>query len=150
MKSIKYRIYKHLNQLLDEKILEIKQLVSSVRESMDKDTKSSAGDKYETGRELMQLEINKHEAQLIKWLELKAEVSKINLQKNFTQVGFGSLVKTNRETYFFSVALGKINIDNETYYLISLASPIGKSFYEKEKGDSITFRNREYIIENIV
>jgi len=150
MKSIKHRIYKRLNELLEEKIFETKELIHAVRESMDNDTKSSAGDKYETGRELMQLEINKYEAQLIKWLELKAEVSKINLQKNFEQVGFGTLVKTNKETYFFSIAMGKLIIENEAYYLISLASPIGRLFYEKEIGDTIKFQNREYKIENIV
>ena len=61
----------------------------------------------------------------------------------------GSLVVTNQETYFFSIGIGKLTIANESYYAISLASPIGTLLKDKMVGDKAQLGGREFIIKDI-
>lgn len=147
---VKQKIYNRIIESLDQKIEIAKEAISSAKESRDNDTKSSAGDKFETGREMMQIEIDKNEAQLSKAFHLKNDLSKINLLTTNTNVEFGSLVETNNGTYFMSIGIGKVEVDKKEYFAISLVSPIGQILYKKKIGDKAFFQKREFIIENIV
>ena len=131
-----------IQKLLDNKADAIRQAIQSATESRDNETKSSVGDKYETGRAMMQNEIDKNKAQLATLLKQKAELSKIDLQKEHGHAGFGSLIKTNRGNYFISIGIGKINLDKLDWYCISLSSPIGKQLHNKTTGDSFDFQGR--------
>lgn len=149
-KEVKKLIYQHLQELIIQKINIAESAIQSAKESRDNDTKSSAGDKYETGREMMQREINKYEEQLYKAIQLKKELDYLNLEKEQKKVEKGSLVITDKGIYFLSVGLGKIQIDKEKYFAISLASPIGNLLHQKEVGTSISFNGRSIVIEKIV
>jgi transcription elongation GreA/GreB family factor len=149
MKSIKQEIYTQLISTIDTKIKEITQRLFEARESRDNESKSSAGDKHETSRAMIQIEIDKAEIQLDKNLQLKNELQKINLQKEFNQIEPGSLVFTNYETYFISIGLGKLLVDEEEFYAISLASPIGQALKNKKLNETILFNKRKYVIEKI-
>jgi len=70
-KKMKQLIHNQLLTDLDKRIKSAKEFIESAKESRDNDTKSSAGDKFETGREMMQMEIDKNETQLRKALKLK-------------------------------------------------------------------------------
>lgn len=150
MSTIKQSILNKIIHQLDTKIESAKQAIQSAKESRDSETKSSVGDKYETGRTLMQLEVEKNRVQLNITEKLKAELSKIDLHKKFKLVEFGSLVLSSQNNYFISSALGKIEIENEYYFCISLASPIGKLLHTKKIGDKIIFNGKEIDITAIL
>ena len=80
---------------------------------------------------------------------LKKELARVPSQKTFQRVEFGSLVSTDKERYFISIGLGKVDIEGETYYVISLASPMGNVLKDKVVGDSIAFQGRTIIIKSI-
>ena len=148
--SVKEELLEHLISLLNNKIDELKITIISAKESRNSDTKSSAGDKHETGRAMMQIELEKSEVQLDKTITLKNQLSRINVAKVCNTVEFGSLVSTNQGNYFFSIGIGKIEVNNETYYAISLASPIGLLLQGKIVGDKAQFQEKEFIISDIV
>lgn len=75
--SVKAELLQKLNELLDERIAGLEQSLLATKESRDSDTKSSAGDKYETGREMAQQEIDKQQAQLAKTRFMKNELQAI-------------------------------------------------------------------------
>lgn len=135
--------------MLKVRIDDAMQTIASAMESRNNDTKSSAGDKFETGREMIQMEINNNEIQLNKAHILQQELSKIDLHKISEKIEPGSLVITNHENYFISVAMGKIMVDDQTYYAISLASPIGLLLSGKRKGDQVSFQNRTLEIQEL-
>ena len=111
--------------------------------------KSSAGDKFETSRVLMQTEYDKiHNQLLILKNQLRA-IKSISLSDKKNKVGVGSFIKTNKSFYFISIGLGKQIIDNNDIYIISLSSPIGKLLNNKKKGDKIVFNNNEELIEDL-
>ena len=138
-----------MHSLLDEKINNINITISSIKESRDSDTKSSAGDKYETGRAMAQIELDNTKRQLNVTQNLKNELNRVSLEKVFQIAGFGSLVKTNQATYFISIGLGEIKVNEETYYCISSVSPIGQVLLGKKAGDEVNFRTQNITILEI-
>ncbi len=146
---IKQEIIIQINSKLQENISTLKNSISSAKESRDNDTKSSAGDKFETGREIINTEIQKGEIQLSKLFKLQSDLSLINTTKTFTKVEFGSLVSTKSYSYLISIPFGKVIIKDKTYYAISLASPLGQQIFGKSNGDKISFNGRSIEILGI-
>ncbi len=146
---IKELIFRKIISILDQRIVRTRRAIELAKESRDNETKSSVGDKYETGRTLMQLEVEKNRILLIKTEKLKAELSGIDLHKQVEKVDYGSLVITSQNNYFISAAIGKIELDNKDYFCISLASPMGNLLYGRKVGDKIVFRGKEFTITEL-
>ncbi|MCT4643362.1 MAG: hypothetical protein N4A74_00140 [Carboxylicivirga sp.] len=150
MVEVKAQIIEALNKLLDKKIDALKATITDVSDSMKNDTKSSAGDKFETGREMMQMELNNKQGQLNKQVKLKKDLAQIDVKKQNSTADFGSLVISNKGKYFISVALGKIVINDTEYYALSLASPIGQALKGHKQGDSISFNRQNIVIDDVL
>ncbi len=147
---MKNKLIKYLEQILNEKIIILNTDITSLIESRNNDTKSSAGDKYETGREMTQIELNKLEAQLVKTKLLLSDLLKTESVKTSAIIDFGAIVHTDKENYFLTIPFGKVNIDDEDFFVISMASPIGTLLKGKKIGDVISFNGREIKIEKIL
>ena len=76
---------------IQQKIQNFTTLIAETRASSN-DTKSSMGDKYETGREMLQQEINNLQRQLNETLSQQNSVAKISSEPS-TKVQNGALVK---------------------------------------------------------
>lgn len=147
--QLKSLILNKLKGIVDEKAAVIKTEIQLAIETRDNESKSNVGDKYETTREMMQIEIEKNLVHLNKFEVLKNELSKIDIYKIHKCVEYGSLVTTNENRYYISIGLGKIGIDNETFFCISLNSPIGKILQNKKAGEKISFQGNEINILKI-
>ncbi|MES2837779.1 MAG: 3-oxoacyl-ACP synthase [Bacteroidota bacterium] len=147
---LKEQIILHLQQLIQNKIEAIQSNQNSINESRLNETKSSAGDKYETGPAMLQQEEDKNKMQLQNALDLNEVLSKLNTEKIHDKVDLGSLVVSNLATYFFSIGLGKIEINNAAIYCISLQSPIGIALQNKKVGDKVIFQNNEIVLKEIL
>jgi len=123
--------------------------IDDAKESRNNDTKSSAGDKFETGREMAQIELNKLESQKNKTQKLQKELSSMPIQKTFDKVEFGSLVYSNTGNYFISFGIGKIIIEELEVFALSVGSPIGLALLNKKAGDKLQFQGREIVITSI-
>ena len=145
----KEKLYTKIMALIDERIESAKTAIASAKESRDSETKSSVGDKYETGRTLMQQEVEKNRVQLHKAEMLKTELENIDLKKKYDRVEFGSLVSDGKNWYFIATALGKIDVDGKSFFCISLASPIGKALHNKCTGDKVSFMGKTIEIAEI-
>lgn len=127
-------------------------ILSNVAHSLKEETKSSAGDKHETGRAMLQLERENAGKQLAEIEKLEALLQRVSAKTSSGPVHLGSVIETNQATYFLSIPSGKLIINNQPYYAIGIASPIGKILLGKNKGDKIAFpahlkNNRENIIK---
>lgn len=147
--KLKSLVLTHIHELLDEKIDSLTVDIASTIEARNNDTKSSAGDKFETGRQMMQMELDKNEAQLNKTIKNKHDLSQIDTMCTFSKVEFGSLVRTNSGMYFISLALGKVTIKDQDVYCISLASPIGQAMMHKYEKENIDFQGKQIEILQI-
>tara|TARA_R110001583_G_scaffold1202_4_gene10022 strand:+ start:21697 stop:22149 length:453 start_codon:yes stop_codon:yes gene_type:complete len=150
MKELKSLVYHKILAELDRKIEVINKAIVLAKDSRNNDTKSSAGDKFETGREMMQIEIEKNEYLLSQTFKLRKELTRIDLKRQFGKVAFGSLVVTNMGNYFVSMGIGKVQIEDQICYAISLVSPIGQILKDKHIGDEVLFNGKTIVIKEMV
>ena len=150
MKILKEAAYNHIISILDDKINTARKAVLSAKESRNNETKSSAGDKHETGRAMSQIELDNSEMQLGKVLNLKRQFLQLDVQKERNTIEPGCMVRTNNQVYFISIGLGKIQVKNDVCYVVSIQSPIGQAMLNKKIGDLISFQNKQFEIKEIL
>ncbi len=145
----KEHLLRHLQALLQERVAVAQAEIDSTRGSFASDTKSSAGDKHETGRAMVQQELDKLEEQRAKLIALQHELERVPLERIFDRVSFGSLVFTDQGTYFVSIGLGRVDLDGDHCFVISLASPIGQALKDKCARDTILLNGRTISIREV-
>jgi len=154
MTEIKENIKGLLQQMMQEQLeSQLKSLIqakSSIAESKLNETKSSAGDKYETGRAMIQMEQDKISSQLDQLMATKNHLKQISSDLKSHIVKVGTLVITDIGNYYVSVSIGKMIVDDIVYYAISPAAPLSKVLTGKGVGDNVLFRNRCYKILDIL
>ncbi len=134
---------------IDERISSLEKALENSRMEMANDTKSTAGDKHETGRAMAQIEQEKLGKQVLAARELKQAVAQIDLSKSHSEIQFGSLVKASNGSFFFSVGIGKLIVENETVFCLTMTSPLGMALRGKKVGDVIEFNGRKISILNV-
>ncbi|MBX2979689.1 MAG: 3-oxoacyl-ACP synthase [Flavobacteriales bacterium] len=145
----KHVLLAHLNTLLDQRMQALKSELAATLEARNSDTKSSAGDKHEVGRAMVQQELDQLEAQLAKTQAMQQELARVPLDRSYDRVAFGSLVTTDQGCYFIAIGLGAMEVEGETCYAISLASPIGQALKDKCVGDAIDFNGKRIRVQAI-
>ena len=119
------------------------------QESANEEGKSSAGDKYETGRAMAQLEIEKASSQLAEANKLKQALVQVPADALGPVVKPGSLVVTNQGRYFISIAAGSLTVDDKTWFAISAGSPLGAILVGKKEGDVVKMMGKEIVVEKV-
>ena len=148
--EISQTLLSRCHSFIDERIATAKAAIQMAQNSANEETKSSAGDKYETGRAMAQLEIEKSSVQLAEAVKQKQVLDHMKLEADTKVVRLGSLVFTSQGIYFVAIPAGKMAIDEITYYAISPASPIGTILMGLKAGASMTFNKKEIVIEKIL
>ena len=146
MKSTKSEIHLKLRSILEKSLEEARREYILAKESRDSDTKSSAGDKFETGREMMQREMDKLSALVDNTLNSIAKLDRLTDLPASAVISEGSLVVTDQETYYISIGYGKL----DSVYAISIESPLGVELKGKRVGECIEMRGRKITIKSIL
>lgn len=135
---------------VNDRIATIKQAIVQAQASANDETKSSAGDKYETGRAMMQLEIEKNTTQLQEALKLQKTLTDTPADETDWIVKLGSIVYTNEGNFYIAISAGALTCGQESYFAISFASPIGQLLKGRKVDDEFTFNKKHYIIDKIM
>jgi transcription elongation GreA/GreB family factor len=132
---------------LTEKIQSFENLIAETRASSN-DTKSSMGDKYETGREMLQQEINNLQRQLNESLNQQSVIQKISTEPS-DKVQNGSLVKTDKGLFYIAVSVGEIISENRKVMTVSAESPLVKAMSGKKEGNTFAVNAMIQTIQKI-
>ncbi len=143
-------ILKRLHQIVSSRIEEATQEIESINRSKANETKSSAGDKYETGMAMLQQEEQKANVQLAKARELEMALSRIDSKEVHSEIQLGSLVDTSNGIYFISIGLGKLEIEKSDVFVLSITSPLGMQMKGMKVGDQIDFRGQKLSILRLI
>jgi hypothetical protein len=143
--EIKLKAYQQVLKVVDDKIVILKRDLGQLRDSLTNNTKSSAGDKYETSTEMAQHEINKISVQLAQQTKSRELLKGLKPSEKDNLVKNGSLVKTNVATYFLGASIGKIEIEKLPIFCVSIVSPIGQQLLSKKTGESIQMNGKQTI-----
>lgn len=148
--DLKDALYQHLAALLQVKIAELKQAIDDTQASANSEEKSSAGDKYETGRAMAQNTRDMYAKQYQLALHDSQLLENLSLQKaSAEQVHVGSLVHTGLATYWIGLSMGKVAVHDTTVLCLSAASPLGKELLGKKVGESFLFLGKAITILTI-
>ena len=138
--SLKEKVRVFCQDYATSKIVSVKGEIEKLNESLGSETKSTAGDKHETGRAMIQLEREKLGRQLLEAEKTKVIFERIPSKYNSTStIGLGSLVRTDSTIYFMAISAGRFVEDGDEVFCISVATPIGKLLLGKSLGDVISF-----------
>lgn len=146
---IKEQLYAFCKRYVENRLSRIQESIKGIQESLDSETKSSAGDKHETGRAMLQLEREKLGQQLAEAEKMATVLARIPMTKPSTLVTLGSWVKTSKADYFLAVSAGEFKIENHNVFCISAATPIGRLVLGKSAGDFFIFNGERIEILEI-
>ena len=139
---------------VNKRLQTVEEILHSHQKSLQSETKSSAGDKHETGRAMIQLEMEKASQQLTGISEMNEILSKIDSsnsgKSNRKMAHLGSVVYTQKANYFLSISAGQIVTENKVFYAISTSSPIGKLLLGKLENEEFLFDGKPIKIQKIV
>lgn len=146
----KQDLYNQCQVFVNDRLQTIQNTINEIQESLTSETKSSAGDKHETGRAMLQLEREKAGQQLAEIQKVNQILSKIDVSKSSVIVALGSIVYTTQANYFIAISAGELSVVNEKFYAISAITPIAQLLLGKTIGDTIQFRNQNFKIINVI
>jgi len=150
MTNLKRDLYTLCVNYVKTRIETAKQAIDDAQEAAGEETKSSAGDKYETGREMMQQETDRSQAQLNEANKLLIALNQINIDTTSPSAAPGSLVITDGGKFYLAISAGSINLDGEGYFAVSPASPIGGKLLGRKTGDEFSLNGKHYRVKEVI
>ena len=123
--------------------------LSALKDAAASDTKSSMGDKYETSREMINLEKGKVAEQLSNVEKMLITLKSIDVSKVHHEVQLGSIIVTDTGVYFLAVSLGQIRLEETAIFVISPVSPVGRELLGKKIHDVASFGGKIMKIKSI-
>ena len=130
----KSEVIAELDKQLQTKLSYLTTNLQQAIDSRNSDTKSSAGDKFETSREMAQIEIHKIESEI-----LKTQQFIYDLFSKVTQ-----FIITDKGAFLISIPFGKLILNDEKIFCISKNAPITKHLINTKKKNSFLYNNIKY------
>lgn len=120
-------------------------LVQQLQESLFSESKSSAGDKHETARAMVQIELEQASKQLKEVEQLIHNFEKIKTISRST-IGLSSLIETNLGWFYLSIPLGKVQVDQQEIFCLGQSAPISNLLLQQKVGDVFSFGAKSFKI----
>lgn len=146
----KIEVHNACGEIVRNKKAEIQEELNALREASNNETKSTAGDKHETGKVMVQLAQENLGKQLLEVEKLEKFWAALNPSSKLEEVRAGALVFTNTITVYIGLALGQISVQSKSIFVISPVSPLGKQLLGKTAGDSISLNGKTISIKTVV
>lgn len=147
--GFKKRLLLHCQAVIQSRIDTALQLMQNAQDAANGEEKSSAGDKYETGRAMSHLEKDMHAKQLVANQHELAALMEVNCDKLHAVITNGSIVICDEASFFIAAGIGKLPFENEIIFAVSPQAPLAKVMWQKMAGDSFWFANKMLTIKEV-
>ncbi len=144
--EIKTFLFAFCQSQVQQRYDKINQTLASIVESLLEESKSSSGDKHETGRAMLHIDRENAGRQLLEVEKLFEILNKIDITKQSDYIRLGSLVHTDKFSYFISLSMGNVKFDNKEFLCVAFNSPVGSLLAGKTAGDNFILNNAIYEI----
>ncbi|WP_045687858.1 hypothetical protein [Hymenobacter sp. AT01-02] len=139
---LKSRLHAACLAYVQERIEACQAAINAAQESANSETKSSAGDKYETGRAMAQNERDRNKVQLHQAQQLQGELQRILPELPCDTVRSGALVHTSMGQFYISISAGKLIVEGRDYFTVSAAAPVAAALAGKRAGEQAMFNGK--------
>lgn len=146
---MKEQLIEVIKNQLNERMETAWNAMQAAQASANEESKSSAGDKYETARAMGQLDRDMFARQFEQARHEMLSLQRIQMSVEATVVIVGSLVDTTMGLFFIAVSLGSLTIEGKKVMVVSPQSPIGQLLMGKKIGESFNFRGQGCSIKSL-
>lgn len=148
--SIKHKLLQACQRYVGQRIATATQAMNDAQRSANEEGKSSAGDKYETGRAMMQIERDKAAHQVEEALKLKRVLDQLNPDVRHDKISLGCVVITSTFNVYMAIGAGKTTVEGEDFLIIAPQSPLGKALLGLKINEQFMFNNRVNTIVKVL
>ncbi len=150
LNSLKQQVYQHCLEQVTQKADRLQQDMAAIQASANEETKSTAGDKYETARAMAMIEKENLSKQLGEAMKQVQVLQQVNPEQSHQKAALGALVyTTDGKYYYLSISLGPTKVNGHTILVISPVSPIGQLLLGKAAGNQFQFNRQTMTIKAI-
>jgi len=149
MAALKQLVHHACLESVQQKINLIQQSMQEAQLSANEETKSSAGDKYETGRAMAQLEIEKLSSQLAILQGQLQELNRAGQTQHANHIAFGSLVHTDAGVFYIATNAGNLVVDGKKIFAISPQAPIAQKMIGLSVRETLDMNGRAFTVTAI-
>lgn len=140
---LKHKVHNACIAMIQEQLDTVQSSLDQLMEAKNNETKSSAGDKYETGMAMIQNQEELYKRQQAEAKNRMFQLQQINPDGSSAFIDKGSLVELSIGFFYLSVAIGKIEVETTTVFALSLESPLGTLLKSKKEGESISLNGKK-------
>ena len=148
MQMEKVTIKKELHALLESRLIEMNNQLESLKASRSSADKSTAGDKHEVGRAMMQEELDRIESRIVVCKRMMQEAERMPVSTH-TTAAWGSLLETSMGWIYLSVPAGKLHCQGQSIMCISTDSPLGQFLQGHRAGEKLSFRSTTVVLMDV-
>ena len=147
MTLIKPALHALCQTFIEQRIAAARTAMQAAQESSSSETKSSAGDKYETGREMANAERDRNAAHMQQAQQLQAELARISPDSPCDTVRPGALVRTSMGQFYISISAGKL--EGIEVFAVSPAAPVAVALKGLRAGQEAVFNGKMLRVEAV-
>ena len=137
------------NEHVDKRITDYKNEIDLIKDSIASNDKANTEDD-DGGNGKLFNDLEKNIEYLNNARKTKDYLKLIKTNIDFKDVVLGSIVKTDNIHFYISISISKIDLDGDSYYAISLQSPIGQLLKNKTVNSRFVFNDKTYLITEII
>ena len=148
--SFKIRLKQGALDLIGQRITASRLAIDQAQQAANQEEKSSAGDKYETGRAMGHLQKDMHARQLAENMKELSTLHAIPAETLYTTAMPGAVVQAGELTFFISAGLGKQVLEGgRSIIYLSPQAPLARLLQDKRAGDYFTFNGSPTLITDL-
>jgi hypothetical protein len=129
--------------IIGQRIAAAKGMIDQAQQAANQEEKSSAGDKYETGRAMGHLQKDMFTRQLAEHAKELATLHSVNVDTLYPIATAGAFIGCPGMAFFIAAGLGKQIIEGQTIYFLSPQAPLASQLTGKKAGEIIHFNSLE-------
>ncbi len=148
--EIKQSLEVFCRNFVSERLHYIEEEIAQLREALAGETKSSAGDEYETGRAMLQLDLEKLGARQEHIRAMGQILKRIPKEGGKGQIVLGSLVRTSVGGFYLSISAGSYTSCGTVIQCVSMETPIVRALLGKTIGDTVNVNGRDITVLEVV
>ncbi|MBS1594672.1 MAG: 3-oxoacyl-ACP synthase [Bacteroidetes bacterium] len=147
--AFKSRLRAHCLALIQQRIDTATAAMEQAQESANSEDKSSAGDKYETGRAMSHIERDNYAYQLSVAIDDRNQFLGIDCEKQYDKAENGAIISGGDVLYFIATGLGVMTFEGLKVVALSPKAPLSGLLRGKSKGDTVTLNGKALILSDI-
>lgn len=149
LSTTKLAVHAACRSLIQARIVDLEAEIAEARLSAQSDTKSSAGDKHETGRAMVQLEIEKQQSSLATWRSAEAVLGRLDPGVGHDRVQEGALVQLDSGLLYIAAGIGRVQAEGIDVQVVGPQAPLARLLWNKPVGSAATFNGRTHTVLGI-